>query len=72
MHNVEDWSTRDVSKWLQRQGYKKYAKILCEDHKIDGKALLLLTECDILRCLPDEVGVYKIFIFLHHKLFFHF
>ncbi|XP_064632834.1 sphingomyelin synthase-related protein 1-like [Lineus longissimus] len=45
--NVKDWTIPDVEKWLQKNGFPTYVYLLCKTHKIDGKALLLLTESDI-------------------------
>lgn len=53
---VDDWSTDDVSNWLTEHGFKKYCRLLCEDHQIDGAALLALTEND-LRQPPIEIKV---------------
>ncbi|XP_023221364.1 uncharacterized protein LOC111623115 [Centruroides sculpturatus] len=47
MEKVEDWSTAEVSVWLEEKGFHNYVELLCEQHKIDGKALLTLTENDL-------------------------
>jgi len=43
------WSTSDVRRWLTEVGLAKYAKQLCDHHKIDGPALLMLQEEDLKR-----------------------
>lgn len=47
MERVEDWSTTDVSLWLEKRGFSTYIELLCVQHKIDGKALLTITENDL-------------------------
>jgi hypothetical protein len=44
--SVLDWTVDDVAIWLRGNGHEQYINLLCEDHLIDGKALLLLTETD--------------------------
>jgi hypothetical protein len=45
--NVKDWAIPDVEKWLKKNGFPTYVHLLCKTHRIDGKALLLLTEADL-------------------------
>ena len=39
---VLKWTTSDVRSWLTELGMARYAKLLCDQHKIDGPALLML------------------------------
>jgi len=56
---VLKWGTKDVRNWLSRVGLSKYARQLCEQHQIDGPALLMLKEEDLrkpplnLECVGD-------------------
>ena len=50
------WTTRDTASWLEKNGFKEYIQLLTCTHKIDGKALLLLTEKD-LRTPPLQIQV---------------
>lgn len=45
--DVLNWSCKDVSLWLQGKGFTDYVDLLSNQHKIDGKALLTLNECDL-------------------------
>jgi hypothetical protein len=45
--SVLDWTVDDVAIWLRENGHEQYISLLCENHHIDGKALLLMTETDI-------------------------
>lgn len=54
--HVLEWSTDEVSEWLERKGYREYVYLLCNEHHINGKALLLLTEQD-LRSPPLNIQV---------------
>lgn len=54
--HVLEWSTDEVSEWLERKGYREYVYLLCDEHHINGKALLLLTEQD-LRSPPLNIQV---------------
>ena len=40
--SVLHWSTSDVRVWLGELGMQRYSKILCDTHKIDGPALIML------------------------------
>ncbi|CAB3361928.1 Hypothetical predicted protein [Cloeon dipterum] len=45
---VLEWSTDQVENWLRKCGHSDYViRLLCDEHKIDGKALLTLTENDL-------------------------
>lgn len=54
--HVLEWSTDEVAEWLESKGHREYVNLLCNDHSIDGKALLLLTEQD-LRSPPLNIQV---------------
>jgi len=45
--NVFGWSTEEVRVWLTEVGLERYAKTLCDQHNIDGAALLMLQEEDL-------------------------
>ncbi|XP_046551654.1 LOW QUALITY PROTEIN: sphingomyelin synthase-related protein 1-like [Haliotis rubra] len=49
MTDVVNWSCEDVEYWLQANNFTRYRQLLCEEHKIDGLALLSLTEDDLRR-----------------------
>lgn len=44
---VDEWTCDDVSEWLQDRNFHEYCHVFCEVHKINGKALLALTETDL-------------------------
>jgi len=54
--NVIEWSIEAVADWLKEKGHSKYVDLLCNQHSIDGKALLLLNEHD-LRSSPLSIQV---------------
>nr|QQM99880.1 sphingomyelin synthase [Nephotettix cincticeps] len=54
--SVIEWSTDAVAEWLKEKGHSKYVDLLCNQHSIDGKALLLLNEHD-LRTSPLNIQV---------------
>ncbi|XP_054262490.1 sphingomyelin synthase-related protein 1-like isoform X2 [Macrosteles quadrilineatus] len=54
--NVIEWSTEAVADWLKEKGHSKYVDLLCNQHSIDGKALLLLNEHD-LRTSPLSIQI---------------
>jgi len=54
--SVLSWSISDVRSWLTDLGMARYTKIICDQHKIDGHALLMLQEQD-LRQPPLELEV---------------
>ncbi|XP_034238891.1 sphingomyelin synthase-related protein 1 isoform X2 [Thrips palmi] len=41
------WTTDHVKEWMMTNNHSKLIHLFCEDHAIDGKALLLLTESDL-------------------------
>lgn len=41
------WNCKQVGQWLKENGFEKYKKLLCDEHKINGEALLVLTENDL-------------------------
>ena len=53
---VSEWTTQQVGKWLKDNNFREYVNLFCKDHKIDGAALLNLTEQD-LREPPLEISV---------------
>ncbi|KAF5901739.1 sphingomyelin synthase-related protein 1, partial [Clarias magur] len=44
---VESWSIKKVALWLREQGFSEYVELLCVKHRVDGAALLCLTEHDL-------------------------
>ncbi|GAB6019498.1 hypothetical protein CHUAL_001075 [Chamberlinius hualienensis] len=44
---VDRWSFDEVAKWLDEKGFRNYIDLFCDIHKIDGLALLMLTESDL-------------------------
>jgi len=52
--SVLDWTVDDVAIWLRGNGHGQYIELLCGIHRIDGKALLLLTETD---CRTDPLNI---------------
>jgi len=44
---AEDWTCEDVCEWLAANGFEQYSELFCTQHKIDGRALLTLTEVDL-------------------------
>lgn len=60
--SVLDWTVDDVAIWLRGNGHERYIYLLCENHRIDGKALLLLTEADFRTDpLNIQVNIYVMF-----------
>ncbi|CAD5116805.1 DgyrCDS5652 [Dimorphilus gyrociliatus] len=53
---VVDWTCDQVSSWLQQTGFGCYTELFTVTHKIDGKALLTLTEND-LRQAPLAIKI---------------
>lgn len=41
------WTCEDVADWLTQQGFGVYSDMLCRQHRIDGPALLFLSEDDL-------------------------
>ena len=54
--NVCKWSLVEVAAWLRLNRFDEYVDLLCNVHKIDGTALLCLTEDD-LRKPPLQLNV---------------
>ncbi|XP_043534828.1 sphingomyelin synthase-related protein 1 isoform X1 [Chiloscyllium plagiosum] len=54
--NIRRWTSKHVAKWLKDEGFSEYVDLLCNKHRLDGIALLTLTEYD-LRCPPLELKV---------------
>lgn len=52
--DIPSWSIQDVSMWLDSIGLNRYKEIF-KHHKIDGLALLLLTESDLKHDLEIKV-----------------
>lgn len=42
-----EWTTEEVSLWLKNNGFEQYIQLFRDEHKIDGKCLLTLTEEDL-------------------------
>ncbi|KAL1139212.1 hypothetical protein AAG570_009271 [Ranatra chinensis] len=51
-----EWSCEKVANWLKEKGHGKYSSLLCKEHKVDGRALLLITESD-LKTPPLNINV---------------
>ena len=49
---VLNWTIPDVRAWLTELGMARYAKIFCDQHKIDGPALLMLQVVKINATYP--------------------
>lgn len=45
--SVTKWTCEDVGVWLQNNGFQEYKDLFCVSHKIDGPALLYITEEDL-------------------------
>jgi len=45
--SVLTWTISDVRAWLTDIGMARYAKIFCDQHRIDGPALLMIQEPDL-------------------------
>ena len=53
---VHQWTCKDVGLWLEGNGFDDYVDLFSNEHRIDGKALLLLDEDD-LRNPPLELKI---------------
>lgn len=53
---IRRWTTKHVAKWLREEGFCDYVDVLCNKHRLDGTALMALTEYD-LRSPPLEIKV---------------
>ena len=54
--SIHEWTVSDVAKWLDENGLSKHKALLCDEHQIDGSALISLNESD-LRKPPVEMTV---------------
>ena len=54
--DVHQWTCKDVGLWLKGNGFDDYMYLFNNEHKIDGKALLVLNEDD-LRNPPLELNI---------------
>lgn len=54
--SVYAWTTSNVAEWLVENGFDGYVKLFTVEHRIDGKALMMLTEDD-LRSPPLSLRV---------------
>ena len=54
--DVRQWTCKDVGLWLKENGFDDYVDLFSSDHKVDGKALLVLNEDD-LRNPPLELNI---------------
>lgn len=54
--DVHQWTCKDVGLWLKGNGFDDYVDLFSNEHKIDGKALLVLNEDD-LRNPPLELNI---------------
>ena len=53
---VSDWTTDDVAAWLNDVGFGSYSELLTIQHRVDGRALLHMTESD-LRQPPISMNI---------------
>ncbi len=54
--DVHRWTCKDVGLWLKGNGFDEYVDLFSDEHKIDGKVLLVLNEDD-LRNPPLELHI---------------
>lgn len=54
--SVNEWTPEDVSLWLRKNGFEQYVDKFRDEHKMDGKCLLTLSEDD-LRGPPLSIRV---------------
>lgn len=47
LDTVSEWTQDDVKTWLEENDFGMYVQLLCNIHRIDGKALLTLSEIDL-------------------------
>lgn len=47
MADPGSWNCKQVGNWLKDNGFDKYKKLFCDEHKINGEALMTLTENDL-------------------------
>ena len=67
---VQEWGIQEVKLWLNENGFSPYISLLCDHHRIDGPALLLLCEEDLSTppCEIKVLGDRKRLMFNIHKL----
>ena len=44
---VADWTPEDVAAWLSEVGFGIYSELLTVQHRVDGRALLHVSESDL-------------------------
>lgn len=45
--SIIEWTSSDIKVYLRKEGItEETLNLLCDEHKVDGKCLLTLTECD--------------------------
>ena len=54
--SATEWTESHVKQWLTQCGFGSYAHLMCDIHKINGTALLMLSEKD-LRSPPLSIEV---------------
>ncbi|XP_066915671.1 sphingomyelin synthase-related protein 1-like isoform X1 [Clytia hemisphaerica] len=54
--SIHEWTVSDVAEWLDENNLSKHKALLCDEHQIDGSALISLNESD-LRKPPVEMTV---------------
>ncbi|XP_048123236.1 sphingomyelin synthase-related protein 1-like isoform X1 [Alosa alosa] len=54
--DVSSWTVKQVSQWLEAEGFPDYVPLLCDQHRLDGPSLLSLRETD-LRTPPMQMTV---------------
>jgi len=47
MADPGSWNCKQVGNWLKDNGFDKYKKLFCDEHRINGEALMTLTEDDL-------------------------
>ena len=70
MVSVDQWTTTEVGAWLAENGFSSYVDLFCTNHRMDGPALLTLTEAD-LKSPPMQIkvlGDIKRLVLVLHKL----
>jgi hypothetical protein len=55
---IQKWTVPNVAKWIDCKGYKDYS-IYFRNNLIDGEALLLLNEDDLIKMGILEIGIVK-------------
>lgn len=57
LENVNEWTVKDVARWLHEKNFSEYVELFCDQHRIDGQVLLTLTQLD-LRSEPLALTVF--------------